>query len=493
MAISTFTRCGIHVAGLLSVFALGCLASVTFAYDETLGFCPPYGTRMPPAEFEVPNGPGKSEMAEFPADVDAYRHEKAGWSAISLGMSKRHFAFGEPTDFDWSWLWNIDNGRLLMVGGQIYRCDTSTLTFRQIPNHPLRHEPKDSLRLFAIPPTAGLSIFARHPDRKNTHTIGMKTIEFDVEQRTLANPGRARLDIWLTNDHRLLTPAAMDPDRSARSMWVRVGQSIETTRWTLHVTRIVFPDLEQGIDGWVEVRVDASQTPKNRPPAPALPELQVAAIPMVTPEQLLEEFSPPVGHRAPPDHLQLPETRGANDRNGFPMQLSMGKNKSGGWSRLYLGGLDIAKFVDLTWLAESEVKDGHLLSIGGQIYRCDTEKSSLTRIADHPLNIVPSDAIRLFAVYPSSALSISATSDESPYLRIELSQFDQDRKTGFAQLRFKVNKAGKRANDQRWWVRAGQVVEIADRILTVTRIVFPDPEQGIDGWVEVRVEPPARR
>jgi hypothetical protein len=475
------------------LIVVGLPGPATLGDDDPIDPFAPYGTRLPPDEFFVFHGAKRAELDGLSVYYSAYRYEMAGKGGISLGISKRSGRVGEPADFDWSWTWNVPDGKLIIVSGQIYRCESATMRFKRIPDHPLSLTPMASIRSFPIPTTMGLTISDLQFNSLHVHSINLSTVGFDAEQQTLNHPGRAQLKLWLGRDHRLLTPLTSSVDNTT---WVRVGQSIETTRWTLHVTRIVFPDLEQGIDGWVEVRVEASQTPKNRPPAPALPQLQVAAIPRITPEQLLEQFSPPVGHRAPPDHLQLPETRGANDRNGFPMQLSISKNESGGWSRLYIGGLDIARFEDLTWLGESEVKDGDVLSIGGQIYRWDTKELSLTRIADHPLNIPPSDAIRLFAVYPTGELSISATSDDSPYLRIELSQFDQDRKTGYAQLRLRVNKAGKKVNDQRMWVRAGQVVEIADRMLTVTRIVFPDPEQGIDGWVEFRVElgrPPTDR
>jgi hypothetical protein len=61
------------------------------------------------------------------------------------------------------------------------------------------------------------------------------------------------------------------PLSGSQPAWIRVGDSIESPNWRAKVLRIVFPDKDAKLDGWVDLRVEYSTAASERPPAPYLP------------------------------------------------------------------------------------------------------------------------------------------------------------------------------------------------------------------------------
>ena len=362
----------------VALIVMGLTGSKAFSNDE---FCPPYGTRMPPDELEVVHGVKRAEWDDYPAYWSAYLGEVEGRGMISLGVSKRFRRVGEPTDFEWGWMWNIPDQSLVMISGQIYRCGYASKTFTRIPDHPLSLAPKDSLHLFAIPTTAGLMLSDLRYESRHIHVIRLTTIEFDREQQTLNEPGKARLKLTLDSDHRLLSPQTSAVDDTT---WVRAGQYIETTRWILQVTRIVFPDSKQGIEGWVEVRVEQTRTPANRPPAPSLPESPAAQLPEIPsvpsrqpadrppaprlpqnpvpqwPPAIPSALCPPIGTQMPPDQFQFQSKRYSTGYKleDYPAEVSIDRNKKGEWSEILLSAhaLPNAGTIDASSPSQSKVR-----------------------------------------------------------------------------------------------------------------------------------------
>lgn len=279
--------------GLIAMLVLF-VGSASAWYDDENGICPPYGTRMPPDEFQVAHSKsGRSfKMEELPVERVCFHDVE---TVVSLIIKKRRGIHPSDTiGVDWGWNWYIADGHVAMISGQIYRFDVKTMTFRRIPNHPLSHEPKNAIHLFAIPTDAGLWFHTLKSNKGTEPAVNLQVVRFDAEPQTTRSPVRAQLKMsvregtidMLVNPaeeaaqkrikrepvpHELLAPV---PSRSGSDLvlWVCAGQYIETTFFYLKVTRIVFPDPEQGIDGWVEVRVESDRPPSNRPPAPPLPE-----------------------------------------------------------------------------------------------------------------------------------------------------------------------------------------------------------------------------
>ncbi|MEI8383107.1 MAG: hypothetical protein WCJ09_23510 [Planctomycetota bacterium] len=352
---------------------------------------------MPQDRFEVVHEVKRGALHPFPADYSAYRYKSGDRIGVSLEMSACDLRADEPLDFRWSWLWHGTVGEVLMIGGQIYRFENAEdeMVFTRIPNHPLSRVPGDSIHLFAISTSGGLGL----SDPRNSHpgnSLGLATVEFDTEHQTPESPGRAKLRIRCADEDYLLTPAFEEDFQ--QYLWVRTGQYIETACWTLRVTRIVFPDRDRGISGWVEVRVSPARTPQNRPPAPSMPDVVITES---LPEDEIERmFCPPIGHRMPPDHIRFNCT--AEQLKSYPGYVSIIGDV------LYFSGhgrFSPARIKSLEWMSTGPAKDGQLVMLGGQIYRFEAHSPLLknfspllTRFANHPLSHEPKEAARLLAV-----------------------------------------------------------------------------------------------
>ncbi|MFO1043430.1 MAG: hypothetical protein U0941_16725 [Planctomycetaceae bacterium] len=237
--------------------------------------CPPIGRKMPPDQLRlVEDGRKKNEFEDYPAEWSIERNQKGRLTKVYLVNQGENLP-EEFNDFAWSWDSDVKDGQVLMIGGQVYRCDTMTLTFSRIPNHPLSLQPQAAVRLLALNRQGSLEIdppLDGPKARERLSSLRFYLTGFDPEDQTPTSPGRARLEMPVHDENEIPIPSSDQTENPKLHFWVRAGQFIETCSWLLKVTRIVFPDQDQGIEGWVEFRIEPNRPPENRPPAPALTE-----------------------------------------------------------------------------------------------------------------------------------------------------------------------------------------------------------------------------
>ena len=148
----------------------------------------------------------------------------------------------EFNDFAWSWDSDVKDGQVLMIGGQIYRCDTTTQTFTRIPNHPLSLQPQAAVRLLALNRQGSLEIdppLDGPKARERLSSLRFYLTGFDPEDQTPTLPGRARLEMPVHDEDEISIPSSDQTENPKLHFWVRTGQFIETRSWLLKVTRIV--------------------------------------------------------------------------------------------------------------------------------------------------------------------------------------------------------------------------------------------------------------
>lgn len=168
---------------------------------------------------------------------------------------------------------------------------------------------------------------------------------------------------------------------------------------------------------------------------------------------------------------------------------------------------------DVDWEWSSFVPDGHAISVGGQVYTCDSSSRMLTRRPDHTRSIAPSNAVGILPVPTDGSLELTGpnyTLGRRFDLRLSIARFEQPRNGESSGGRVRlalfsgedrvlapctwtkhVEHPGLKIAEHSMWVAEGQYIETTYWRLKLVRIVFPDPDHGIDGWADVFIDLPA--
>jgi hypothetical protein len=154
----------------------------------------------------------------------------------------------------------------------------------------------------------------------------------------------------------------------------------------------------------------------------------------------------------------------------------------------------------INWMTASDLEDGQLYSLAGQVYRWNGKDSKMLRIPDDPNTIeVQEEGDERVAVFRD--LHLGVPGDESHLFQIWLLQFDaagpkkNDRiKVHLlvdGQQELKLPDDSKGGQQCKVWLSSGDEVEAPYFRVKLHRIVRPDPEKKNPGWAEFSVSPGA--
>lgn len=266
---------------LFSFFVVfGCAIGMPqlFAMGADNPNCPPYGKETPPAEYKLiafkeENGASIKRvhpLVGYPAEYVAmdYNLENGQpYSSLNLyGKSRPHV--GIPR---WDWFSGLSDGELTKIGGEIYVFRRSPLILRRLDGHALASPPEVAERQFIVPKMGNFSVTdTSRPGRQPTLRFNIK--KFERAPSNSNDSDRVLLATRCEYDQ-LNSPAQSEPNGWWIG-WVSVGQFIQTKHWRFKVTKIVFPDPQERVRGWAELRLDAVPPPPW-PPAPHLPQTQI--------------------------------------------------------------------------------------------------------------------------------------------------------------------------------------------------------------------------
>jgi hypothetical protein len=549
------------------------------AEDPTCVFAP-FGPEMPPATIAIAmsadRNPRTYLFKNYPGTYRAMRASNTDLS-IDLMINSRSddvYSIFPPKAYSTSIRRVIDGG-LTPIGGQIYRWDGKELTLTRVDGHPLAREPKDSVGVFHLPITATTLTFGF-----SSSLGGMLLLDPQELRRgnpLIYEPDGVLLQIYPGPSEDGGTIYGPTPLSGARPACVRVGESIESPNWRVKVLRIVFPDKEAKLDGWVDLRVKYSTAASERPPAPYLPidpevdDTQVdrdndlfrilwrtmllsvlASAPSGSlPAQLMSAptesevqnrlfiiesamkaigiqihaddivrmlvehpicLLPSFGPGMPPARITLEMSSARNSRT------RLFQNHPGTYRALHISNSDFS--IDLMpnsglygnintiWTPTAffssirRVVDGGLTPIRGQVYRWDGKASTLTRVDDHALAREPKDSIGVFHLpiteSPPQFGFVSSLHGRLWLMAHELRAGDPEKNEPDRVL-LQVH-AGPRERGETvqgpprfpgpppTWVRVGESIEARNWKVNVLRVVFPDSDEKLDGWVDLRVE-----
>lgn len=241
----------------------------------------PFGLRMPPDVIEV----GTCIVGRYKY-MDC--HDYTG-RYLAVRSKVRGVTQLSPFKFDYSHSENdqllphnamihsaqdVEDGALIPLGGQLYRWGDHDRKLSRQPNHPLSTQPSDTLGIFHLP-IGGLMEISLQDGGK----LDLEPLAVVRAMKTDSEPDRVLLRIGVTNvgNHSGLygpspLPISTEELYVPPHQWVRVGQYIESSHWRVKLVRVVHPNAQIKIVGWIDVRVEASSIATLRPPAPYLPE-----------------------------------------------------------------------------------------------------------------------------------------------------------------------------------------------------------------------------
>ena len=248
---------------------------------DTKWLCPPYGSHMPPDKIAIAVVPDRRarylHFDDFPATYFAVPASNVDvsflWSIVSNGGFNERVV---PENAYYVERRIVHDGYLTPLGGQIYRWTGDTLTLARIAGHPLARPPEDSVGVFHLSISQGAHLL--FDLRSNPRgLLRLTAIQVRRGEPQTNEPDRVQFKIDLGRSEYggvLFGPAPLAASQTGPTLpiWVRVGQFIEASQWRVKVLRVVHPDEEARIKGWIDLRVEPSTLATERPPAPHLPE-----------------------------------------------------------------------------------------------------------------------------------------------------------------------------------------------------------------------------
>ncbi|MCX7421967.1 MAG: hypothetical protein NT013_20825 [Planctomycetia bacterium] len=233
---------------------------------------PPWSTAMPPSTLELftitreTESPQRFENHKFPMRYIVRPPIRGG-----LGLPENKYLFYLESDIRPlkildapSCYWDvstatIDNGGLLPLCGQIYRWRvdaeiTKKGVLQLLPEHELSINPKDSLRVLHLPFDGRLQVrdATRGKMGNVILTVGLNEKGDWVEdsRKTMRVP--VHLQCIPRSDRRDL------PDKMSELELSR-GDCFDAQVWRFKVERIVFPQPNEKIIGWIDLRIMKSE------------------------------------------------------------------------------------------------------------------------------------------------------------------------------------------------------------------------------------------
>lgn len=243
-------------------------------------FCVPrLASTCPPDLFEIAiSKPGNYRVYHFddyPAQYLAQRDRPRDINDLSLLLSVtyEHRSTHQlvlPAGAIASYTVLIPDGHLMPLGGQIYRWNGKLRTLTRVAVHPLSKPPVDSVGVFHAPLSGAddIQFIWRYSEGG---MLQLRAVKAQQGNPATNEPDRVlfRISVNTQEGGAVLSPMS-NPD--SRHQWVKVGQYIETKQWRVKVLRVIHPDKQASVNGWVDLLVTPSTLASVRPPAPYLPE-----------------------------------------------------------------------------------------------------------------------------------------------------------------------------------------------------------------------------
>lgn len=252
-----------RLTAFVAVYLAFGAAAILMSGTECIGREPPQGCGAPDPTSITPLGPAyhsyfpvRSEFGITTGEIS--REDRGGGNPTFLG----YYAIGYP---------KLAVGDIVPVYPAIYRVEAvgRGASLRRIRSGPLEDDqlpPGTNLLVdccanpdlecpFAVPTGGGASFATNRFHHRRPEAAVIKVGEIVPEKNELL---AAKLEFWSTSDQMRHTET------------VRVGDVIQEAGWTLEVAKIVPPDSETQVVGWVELSLQRAPQPGKPPTAVTL-------------------------------------------------------------------------------------------------------------------------------------------------------------------------------------------------------------------------------
>lgn len=278
---------------LMAVSLASWQVNVSSAFDQpNLKLIPSWGTEMPPTFIELRDGPRETRQ-ERP--LPKKWHEVPGYPlgyATSKGTNGYGLAWGSESmkvsvDGGIGFLWQLQNGHVIPFGrrvplaGQVFRVSSGKMEL--VEGHKHAVPPTVAVNLLHLPFDGRLTVTDRYPASHGQFYFYLKD---DAVQKIVGKPER---EVTVSLSARV--PGGANNSREIEITLPR-EDVIDIGVWKFKFERIVWPEPDQEIAGWIDVRVSNSEVD--------VPELKIKP---KTKSKSSESRTP----SAPPEDVPIPQ------------------------------------------------------------------------------------------------------------------------------------------------------------------------------------------
>lgn len=244
---------------------VGSIASYCVAAEEPA----PWGNKMPPDKisFNLVSDRGRSKcyFGEYSAQLLHSNEPQPNRKprATLLIFGDRPMPQKQPIA-TWNFGGKFEDGECVPFGGQVYRWTINEKlgrgTFLRIPDHPLAVPPEKSESVVSVQWHNGLSISSRHSGLIPV-TERQVSATFKIDHEKVRAPGAILTDKPVGVPLSVTYFNGTDSEKPVFEEATE-GKVLNIGPWAFKVERIVLPDPDQHIPGWVDLRVQKADPPK---------------------------------------------------------------------------------------------------------------------------------------------------------------------------------------------------------------------------------------